>query len=332
MHHDLLNILACPSCQGVLDVAVERQHERDIESGALTCTRCGARYPIVNFVPRFVPAENYSKSFGFQWNRFRQTQLDSTTGHPITRDRFFAQSAWRPDEMAGAWTLDLGCGAGRFAEISLSTGTRLVAVDYSGAVDACRANLGPHPRLDVVQGDVYRLPFRPSSFGFVYCFGVLQHTPDVGGAFAALTAQIAPGGRIAVDLYPETPLNRVWPKYWLRPFTKNIPPERLLPKVERLVNTLWPVSLLLGRTPVIGRKLRHLLPVANYDGILPLDATQLKDWAVLDTFDMLAPAHDHPQSVETLAGWFERAGLADVEVFRRGLVIGRGRRDGAPDA
>jgi hypothetical protein len=125
-------------------------------------------------------------------------------------------------------------------------------------------------------------------------------------------------------------LDRLWPKYWLRPFTKKIPPERLLPGVERLVDVLWPVSRLLGRTPVVGRKLRHLVPVANYEGILPLDGRQLKEWAVLDTFDMLAPAHDHPQSVETLTRWFERAALEHVEVFRRGLVVGRGRR-GARD-
>lgn len=331
MHRDLLEFLACPTCQQSLAVLVEREEDSDIHTGALTCARCAARYPIVNFVPRFVPADNYSKSFGFQWNRFRKTQLDSTTGQPITRDRFFSQSAWRPEEMSGRWTLDVGCGAGRFAEISLSTGTRLVAVDYSGAVDACRANLGPHPRLDVIQADVYRLPFRRAHFDYVYCFGVLQHTPDVEGAFAALTEQVAPGGRIAVDLYPETPLNRVWPKYWLRPWTKTIPPERLLPRVERMVDLLWPISRWLGRAPVIGRKLRHLVPVANYEGILPLDARQLKDWAVLDTFDMLAPAHDHPQSVETLRSWFRRAALGEVEVFRRGLVIGRARKPARRD-
>jgi hypothetical protein len=58
---------------------------------------------------------------------------------------------------------------------------------------------------------------------------------------------------------------------------------------------------------------------------LPLSASQLKEWAILDTFDMLAPAYDHPQSVPTLSSWFHEAGLADVEVFRQGLVIGRGR-------
>ena len=326
MHHDLLQVLACPSCRGPLGVDVTREADGEIESGVLRCEPCRGEFPVVRFVPRFVPAENYSSSFGFQWNRFRGTQLDSTTGHPITQNRFFAQSAWTPDEMRHGWTLDVGCGAGRFAEIALGTGTRLVAVDYSSAVEACRQNLGPNPRLDVVQASVYQLPFAPRRFAFVYCFGVLQHTPDVRGAFDALTDQLASGGRLAVDLYPKIALNVLWPKYWLRPITKRLPAEQLLPLVTRMVDLLWPVSLALGRVPRVGRRLRHALPVANYEGVLPLTPAQLKDWAVLDTFDMLAPAHDHPQRVATLGRWFEEARLEDVEVFRKGLVVGRGRR------
>ena len=326
MHADLPSILACPACRGSLDVDIEREAEGEIESGTLHCRACRGAFPIIRFVPRFVPADNYSSSFGFQWNRFRRTQLDSTTGQPITSRRFFAQSKWTAAAMKGKRTLDVGCGAGRFAEISLGTGTRLVAVDYSSAVDACRQNLGPNARLDVIQADVYRLPFRPGAFDFVYCFGVLQHTPDVRGAFDALVAQLAPEGRIAVDLYPRIALNLLWPKYWLRPITKRIQAERLFPLVTRMVDLLWPLSLALGRVPRLGRRLRHAVPIANYEGVLPLNAAQLKDWSVLDTFDMLAPAHDHPQTVGTLRSWFDAQGLADIEVAREGLVVGRGRR------
>ena len=332
MKPHLLELLVCPSCRGDLHLRDARESAAEIESGTLACAGCGAQYPILGFVPRFVPPENSSNSFGFQWNRFRHTQLDSVTGQPITRDRFFAQSGWTAADMAGRWTLDLGCGAGRFAEVALGTGARLVAVDYSSASDACRQNLGPHPRLDVVQADVYRLPFRRQRFDFVYCFGVLQHTPDVHAAFAALVEQIAPGGRLAVDLYPQLALNIVWPKYWLRPFTKRMPAERLFSLVSRMVDVLWPVSLALGRVPRIGRKLRHALPIANYEGILPLTPPQLKEWAVLDTFDMLAPAHDHPQSAATLQAWLDEARLGDIEVFRRGLVVGRGRQQASPAA
>jgi len=121
------------------------------------------------------------------------------------------------------------------------------------AVDACRQNLGPNPRLDAVQADVYRLPFRRQSFEFVYCFGVLQHTPDVRESFAALTRQLANGGRIAVDVYPRIVLNVLWPKYWLRPLTRRMAPTRLFAVVSRAVDLLWSASLSLGRVPHVGR-------------------------------------------------------------------------------
>jgi SAM-dependent methyltransferase len=210
--------------------------------------------------------------------------------------------------------------------VALAAGAEVIAVDYSAAVDACRANLGPHPRLDVVQADVYRLPFRPGAFDAVYCFGVLQHTPDARRAFLALPPLVKPAGRVAVDVYPRRLLNLLWPRYWVRPITKGLSPPRLFRLVDAMVRLLWPVSLALGRVPYVGRKLRHVLPIANYEGILPLSPAQLREWALLDTFDMLAPAHDHPQSEATVGEWFAAAGLRNVEVFRAGVVVGRGRR------
>src|SRR5262249_4735795 len=160
----LLDILACPDCGGSLALTAAEESGGSVETGTLRCGSCGRTFPIVRHIPRFVPADNYASSFGFQWNKFRATQLDSRTGLPISRQRFFKESRWTPEELAGKRVLDVGCGAGRFAEIALSSGAKLVAVDYSSAVDACFANHGPHPRLDVVQADVFRLPLRPGWF------------------------------------------------------------------------------------------------------------------------------------------------------------------------
>lgn len=324
MNRALLDWLCCPACGGGLSLEDAREKEGEIESAHLRCATCPRDYPVLAYVPRFIPAGNYADSFGLQWNQFRRTQLDSQTGLPVSRDRFFRQSGWAPAELAGRNVLDVGCGAGRFAEVALATGARVVALDYSSAVDACRANLGPNPRLDVVQGDIYRLPFKPGRFDAVYCFGVLQHTPDVRRAFLSLAAPLREGGRLAVDLYPKLWLNVVWPKYWLRPLTRRMAPERLFRVVRRMVPLLLPLSRLLGRLPVVGAKARYLVPVANYEAVYPLSEPQLREWAVLDTFDMLAPAHDHPQSASTLRAWFAEAGVRSVEVFRAGHLVGRG--------
>lgn len=317
MKADLLHLLACPACAGALALDGEV---------TLRCASCGATYPIVGHVPRFVPAQSYASSFGFQWNQFRRTQLDSHSGLPISRDRFFRETRWTPEELAGKRVLDLGCGAGRFAEVALSAGAKVVAVDYSTAVDACHANLGANPNLDVVQADVYRLPFKPESFDFVYCLGVLQHTPDPRRALLALVPPLKRGGRIAVDCYPRLALNILWPKYWLRTITRRLQPDRLFSLVSRVVPPLLPVSRAFAAVPGIGRRLRHVVPVMSYYRVLPLSERQHREWAILDTFDMFAPAHDHPQTAATMREWLDRSGLQEVEAVREGLVIGRGRK------
>jgi uncharacterized protein YbaR (Trm112 family)/2-polyprenyl-3-methyl-5-hydroxy-6-metoxy-1,4-benzoquinol methylase len=324
MKRELLKILCCPHCGNDLSLQGVTITSNEIEEGELHCDSCKNVYPIIRFIPRFVPSKNYAGNFGFQWNRFRKTQLDSHTGKPIARERFLVRTGCHPTELEGKMVLDVGCGAGRYAEIALSLGARLVALDYSSAVDACWQNFHPQPNLNAVQADIYHLPFKPASFEIVYCFGVLQHTPDVGKAFMALPGQLVKGGKLSVDVYPKLLLNILWPKYWLRPFTKRMAAERLFPWVQSMVKALFPVSIALGRIPYIGLKLRYAVPVANYEGVLPLTKAQLREWAVLDTFDMLSPSHDHPQSASTLRQWYEQAGMKDINVFRSGFLIGQG--------
>ena len=323
----LLELLRCSECHGPLALSNSRENGSEIESGTLTCSGCAREFPIVRSIPRFVPAENYASNFGLQWNRFRKTQLDSHTGVPISRDRLFFSSQWSVEEMQGQRILDAGCGAGRFAEVTLTTGAEVVAVDYSSAVDACWANLGPHPRLHVVQADIYHLPFRSESFDRGYCLGVLRHTPDVKRAFMALPSQIRCSGKLAVDVYAKVPLNVLWPKYWLRPLTRRMNQRRLLEVVERNVPRLLPISDFLAGVPVVGKRLRYAVPVANHRPDYPsLSDAQIQVWAILNTYDMFSPAYDQPQSAKTLRQWFDEAGMHDVVIYRRGHLIGHGVR------
>lgn len=127
-----------------------------------------------------------------------------------------------------------------------------------------------------------------------------------------------------MDVYMKTGMEMLWPKYWLRPITRRMDRERLFGLVSKVGPPLLPVSSLVGKVPKIGRRLRYLVPVVNYQGVLPLSPEQVRDWAILDTFDMLSPAYDQPQSPETLAGWMREAGMAEIEVVRTGHLVGRG--------
>ncbi|MES2353812.1 MAG: methyltransferase domain-containing protein [Pseudomonadota bacterium] len=326
MKDTLLELLVCPSCKNTLKPQAGHFIDNEIISGILKCDDCSCTYPIKNGIPRFVPAENYANNFGLQWNRFSKTQLDSNSRLPISKQRLFDSTGWDWAAMKGKRVLDVGCGSGRFAEVALQAGADVVAIDYSSAVDAARANLSSYKNFEVIQASVFDLPFRAGSFDYVYCLGVLQHTPDPAKAFAALPAQLRAGGRLAVDVYPFLLRNILWSKYWLRPITKRMSGPALMQMVERAVPSLLTVSRCVSAIPVVGKKLKYLLPVANYEGVYNLSESQLKEWAILDTFDMLSPEHDHPKSARTLAHWFDDAGLVGVQVFRKGHLIGRGEK------
>lgn len=294
-----------------------------MREGELTCRGCGRVHPIVDFIPRFV-ADSYAGNFGFQWQLFAGTQLDSRSGVAVSRDRFFHFSGWDACSMEGKLVLDAGCGAGRFAEIALGTGAEVVAIDLSSAVDACRANLAGNERLHVVQCDLTEMPFPDGTFDCVYSFGVLQHTPRPAHSFASLVPKLRDGGRIAIDIYPKTIVSPLLPQYWLRPLIRRLPRRKLLALTTWMVRLLLPISNVIGWLP-FGRKIRRLLPVANYDGIYPFTKSQHREWSMLDTFDMFSPTHDHPQTASAVRRWFAD-GFSEFEVFRAGFLVGRGRK------
>lgn len=326
MKTELLELLLCPKAgqRLVLQEAVFLGQE--IESGWLVSEDGQHRYPIRRGIPRFVPKSNYADNFGMQWNHFRQTQLDSYSGQTISENRFWLATGWSPEYLKDQWVLDVGCGAGRFAEVALNAGAKVVALDYSSAVDACYANLMHHPNLHVVQGDIYALPFAPGKFPFVYSLGVLQHTPDVAAAFAALPPMVKRGGQLSVDFYWKRFRTMLHTKYLLRPFTKRMAQPTLFNLLERCVPSLLAVSQNLGRVPLLGSVLKRLVPVADYTGIYPLNDQQLKEWALLDTFDMLAPMYDNPQTAATVQRWCDESKLVNIQIGHWGHLVARGTK------
>lgn len=324
MQQSLLEILRSPATGQRLTVD-SLQYEGDrIRSGTLVSEDGLERFPVREFIPRFVPESNYADSFGMQWNQFRQTQLDSYSGLTISQDRFWSSTGWIPDRLRGQWVLDCGCGSGRFAEVALEAGAKVVALDYSNAADAAYRNLSHHPNLHVVQGDIYALPFAPGTFPFVYSLGVLQHTPDVKKAFMSLPPIVARGGQLCADFYEMTLRHRLLPRHYLRPLTTRMDQRRLFELCRAWVPRLLKVTAALNRIPAIGPLLVRAVPVADYTGVHPLNPTQREEWALLDTFDWMAPAYDQPQRRQDVRRWVAECGFARTEVFKDGFMIVRG--------
>jgi 2-polyprenyl-3-methyl-5-hydroxy-6-metoxy-1,4-benzoquinol methylase len=297
-----------------------------IKNGGLNCKVCNQTYPVVNYIPRFVSSKNYASSFGLQWNKFQKTQLDSHTGLKISHERFVESTEWDPQRLAGKTLLDLGCGSGRFSEVALSFGANVIAVDFSKAVDACWENLGSTSRINVLQADIYKLPFVKEQFEYIYCLGVLQHTPDPRSALNKIIYHLKPNGHIVVDIYLSSLKNLFHPKSWLRPFTSRMSPQYLFNIVRRYTPFLLSISRALSRIPFIGQLARRIVPVANYEGIYPLNEKQLLEWAILDTFDWLSPKYDRPQTPQKLRYWLVGAGLENVDVLKVYHLVGRGQK------
>jgi len=283
-------------------------------------------YPIVNGVARFVQREHYAQSFGLQWNAHRKTQLDSYTGLPLSRNRLFQVSGWAED-LRGQTILEAGSGAGRFTEVLVSTGAEVLSFDLSTAVDANHANNGHHANLLIFQADMSNIPVRPLSVDKVICLGALQHTPDPAAAFRRLTEHVRPGGELVVDAYASRMRSLIAWKYALRPLTTRVGKGRLYRMIAAATPPLVPLSAWLYR--LAGPLGARLVPILQYDH-LGLPSALNREWAILDTFDMYSPAHDHPQTLSAVRRWYDDAGFVSVTVaYGPNGIIGRGRRPAA---
>jgi SAM-dependent methyltransferase len=305
-------------CKGELtlhDVSAE-EGER-VCAAVLRCLLCGRNFKVEQNIPRFVASQNYAAGFGLQWKLHARTQLDSYTKSDISERRFFQETRW-PRRLTGETVLEVGSGAGRFTEQAVRTGAMVLSVDLSAAVDVNYAANGHHENVLIVQADVYNLPFRKAAFDKVFCFGVLQHTPDVEAAFKAVSSCVKPGGRLAVDVYRRhTGWKRlIETKRWVRPVSTRIPAETLYGMCRFYVRAMWPVAGWLHKVPRIGRAITSRLLIADYRGQLELGPEVLREWAILDTFDMLSPRYDSPQAIDTMRTWFEASGFDEIEVAR----------------
>jgi uncharacterized protein YbaR (Trm112 family) len=136
---DRFACLKCKVGSRLVPFASENNATEEIVQGKLICTNCGVEVPIVRCLPRFVPSESYASSFGFQWNRFDELQVDAVMHNDLARDRFYATTGW-PTHMEGHVILEAGCGAGRFTQIALETGAEIVSFDLSVAIEAASRN------------------------------------------------------------------------------------------------------------------------------------------------------------------------------------------------
>lgn len=323
MKNELIELLVCPRCHGTLNcVEAVRGSGAEIESARLVCGSCNLEFPVRGGIPRFVPDDGYGESFGMQWNHFRTQQLDSATNAGESRRRLYEEIDADAHWLAGKRVLEVGCGAGRFLEVVAAADAAVIGVDLTRAVDAAALTVKDYPNAHVVQASMYELPFRDNAFDLCYSIGVIQHTPDPAKSLEALPRVVRRGGRIAVSMYERRPWTLLNSKYLIRPVTSRMPRGLLLFIIKVVAPVLFPVLDILYRVPFLGRICAFIVPFADYTHVPDMRYFDRYRAAVLDTFDMLSPAYDQPQTRVDAEAALTRAG---VETMRRipspGLTI-----------
>lgn len=311
----------CPHCVAPLALSQPSKNEEvKIEDGTLTCSVCSETYPIIRGIPRFVPQDHYTHAFGYQWLQHAKTQYDSFTGMPVSENRIRIETKW-PEEIPGEKILEVGSGSGRFTEQLLKKKAFIASFDASVAVEANYASHGNNPAVLIVQADIYNLPFRDSYFDKLVCIGVLQHTPDPFRSIQSIVAKVRKGGSCVMDIYKKHPWYRhMWnTRFWVRPFVKNMEPERLYRLCSAYIDCMWPIARVITRLPY-GRSINQkmLVPELMTSGKYKKFPDALhKQWALLHLFDWLNPTYDQPQNRETFNHWLEKAGLEHIDIDSR---------------
>ena len=116
---------------------------------------------------------------------------------------------------AGGDLLEVGAGFGRLADEYAGYRTVTLMDTSEPHVVAARDAFGGDPRVRVVLGDAYQLPFPNRSFDALVCVRVLHHIEDPAAVFAEFGRVLRPGGVLLLEFANKRNLKAIV-RFWLR--------------------------------------------------------------------------------------------------------------------
>jgi len=336
MKLDLLEVLACPECQGHLQLEIiEKESSGNILAGLLLCSSCKLMYPIYDSVPRMFPyfLEDYKRfinknkekiksfsdfsfpsgyapkgeefvrhSFSKEWLEYDYSGVIWNYTYEQRKKLFLWEINMKDSDLKDKLIFDAGCGNGVISNlISKDTGAEVIGMDLSFGVVAAAKEFVSNKYLNFVQGTLLKPPFKPETFDIIYSHGVLHHTSNTKKTFLSIAPLCKPGGRCYVWLYGE-----------YRGFSLlfNILTNTIRTVVSRLPTTIQnPIVIALAKIYGFARHnfRRYVIksPGVNYNWKQTLHTTR----------DRFTPLYAYTHNAKEVIEWFKEAGFSNP-VFR----------------
>jgi len=183
----LLNLVRCPDCHGRLEG----------EPQYLRCAGCQRAFDAPG--PDYLvlkPRDAFNETTKFLEESFHADGRDETVSPPLlsagVRNTMLREFLAM---QSGDVVVDLGCGSGRFCVWSADTGAHVVGID-TGTYFAAEARAS----VDLVVGELRRLPFADGSVTKAYTIDVLEHLSPEGlqVMLREVSRVLAPGGALFV--------------------------------------------------------------------------------------------------------------------------------------
>jgi SAM-dependent methyltransferase len=305
----LLDYLVCPDCNEGLKLYEEAIEQNEIKEGFLQCSKCEAKYKIIDFIPRFVESDKYVDTFSFEWNVFQDVQIDILNNTSESEETLKYKTGFKEEDVKEKLILDAGVGAGRFAEVVSRWGGEVIGFDLSFAVEAAYINIGKRPNVHIIQADIFKPPFQKEAFDHIYSIGVLHHTPDTRKAFESLVPLLKKEGTFAVFVYQKGDYYR-YGDLWRKITTKL--PFKFMYGFSAIAIPLY----YMHKIPFIGPVLQYAFPTSN---------SPKWKWRWLDTFDWYTPKYQWKHTYPEVYRWFQEKGFSDMELFDHPVCI-KGRK------
>ena len=115
----------------------------------------------------------------------------------------------------------------------------------------------------------------------------------------------------------------------MRPLLKRLPNNILLKLIEYSANTFINLYFIFNKFGL--NILTRFIPICDIKNALPdnLSREKLREWVILDTFDMFSPKYDNPQKISKVKKYMENnnieitfAGFVQIKNMKSAVIRG----------